>query len=102
MHFHKRHNIIIMCDQIKSSFENPGKITRFLIYHASFPGVSKCGHYTIAYFGNHSDNPNCEKRKHKVFHLPSDRWNLFTSRDIEVGEELTWRYTLYEINDENA
>ena len=53
-------------------------------------------------FGNHSDNPNCEKRKHKVFHLPSDRWNLFTSRDIEVGGELTWRYTLYEINDENA
>ena len=64
-------------------------------------------------FGNHSDNPNCEKRKHKVFHLPSEggivtippwnnKWNLFTLRDIEVGEELTWRYTLYEINDENA
>ena len=50
----------------------------------------------IGGFGNHSDNPNCEKRKY------IDRWNLVTKRDIQRGEELTWTYTLYEINVENA
>ena len=42
-------------------------------------------------FGNHSDNPNCEKFKYK------DRWNLISKRDIKVGEELTWSYTLYNV-----
>ncbi len=50
----------------------------------------------IGGFGNHSDTPNCEKRKY------IDRWNLVTKRDIQRDEELTWTYTLYEINDGNA
>ena len=50
----------------------------------------------IGGFGNHSDTPNCEKRKY------IDRWNLVTKRDIQRDEELTWTYTLYEINAGNA
>ena len=42
-------------------------------------------------FGNHSDTPNCEKRKY------IDRWNLVTKRDIQRNEELTWTYTLYNV-----
>ena len=42
-------------------------------------------------FGNHSDTPNCEKRRN------IDRWNLVTIRDIKEGEELTWTYTLYNV-----
>lgn len=47
-------------------------------------------------FGNHSDTPNCEKRRY------IDRWNLVSKRDIQAGEEITWAYTLYKINDEKT
>ena len=42
-------------------------------------------------FGNHSDNPNCEK-----IVAPQDgSWWIRTIRDIEPDEEITWTYTLY-------
>ena len=43
-------------------------------------------------FGNHSDDPNC-------FKLLMDpvTFSIGASTDIESGEELTWKYTLYEI-----
>ena len=44
-------------------------------------------------FGNHSDDPNCFKRLMKK----SGDWWIGASRDIESGEELTWTYTLYNI-----
>ena len=41
-------------------------------------------------FYNHSENPNCEKVQ-----VSPNRWNLFTIKDIEAGEELTVSYTMY-------
>ena len=43
-------------------------------------------------FVNHSDEPNCIKLKE------GKRYNLFTLRDIKVEEEITLKYTFYEIN----
>ena len=43
-------------------------------------------------FVNHSDEPNCIKLKE------GNRYNLFTLRDIKVEEEITLKYTFYEIN----
>ena len=43
-------------------------------------------------FVNHSDVPNCIKLKE------GNRYNLFTLRDIKVEEEITLKYTFYEIN----
>ena len=41
-------------------------------------------------FYNHSDMPNCERVL-----VSERRWNLFTIKDIEPGEELTAVYKLY-------
>ena len=54
-------------------------------------------------FINHSDEPNCEKVK--LFFTNEDKqpaynfskWNLVTIKDIKKGEELTLRYTFYNI-----
>ena len=43
-------------------------------------------------FGNHSDTPNC----FKVNFGQTKTW-IGTIRDIEPDEEITWKYTLYEI-----
>jgi SET domain-containing protein len=43
-------------------------------------------------FGNHSDTPNCFKIK-----LENNNSWIGTIRDIEPNEEITWRYTLYKI-----
>ena len=43
-------------------------------------------------FYNHSDDPNCEKYSGDI-----GEWYIRTKRDVKVGEELTWTYTLYEI-----
>ena len=43
-------------------------------------------------FGNHSDTPNCFKIK-----LENNNSWIGASRDIEPDEEITWKYTLYEI-----
>lgn len=53
-------------------------------------------------FYNHSENPNCEKVKHNF----EDGMNICCTcyyelvpiRDIKAGEELTVKYTLYDIN----
>jgi len=41
-------------------------------------------------FGNHSDDPNCFKLL-----MDPETWWIGASRDIEPGEELTWKYSLY-------
>ena len=54
-------------------------------------------------FINHSDNPNCNKVK--LFLTNEDKqpaynfskWNLVTIKNIEEGEELTLKYTFYEV-----
>ena len=43
-------------------------------------------------FYNHSEFPNCEKVL-----VSKDRWNLFTIKDIEAGEELTAQDTFYSV-----
>ena len=46
-------------------------------------------------FVNHSDDPNCEKVKlHKENYT---KYNLVTIKDIEGGEELTVKYTFYNV-----
>ena len=47
-------------------------------------------------FINHSDEPNCIKVKETVS-VDGDRYTLYTLRDIKVGEEITLRYTLYNL-----
>jgi hypothetical protein len=49
-------------------------------------------------FGNHSDTPNCFKI-HKMDNMDSTYW-LVAERDIKAGEEITWKYTLYNVNGE--
>jgi len=63
-------------------------------------------------FVNHSNEPNCTKDKLLLTHqewnhlsdLPDSKyaidfkkWNLVTIKDIKEGEELTVRYTFYNI-----
>ena len=43
-------------------------------------------------FGNHSDTPNCFKLL-----MEKKTWWIGASKDIEAGEELTWRYTFYNV-----
>ena len=54
-------------------------------------------------FINHSDEPNCEKvklrftseDKQPVYNF--NKWNLVTIKDIKEGEELTLKYTFYDV-----
>jgi SET domain-containing protein len=50
-------------------------------------------------FINHKDNPNCEKVKlyFNSDHTEFTKWNLITIKDIKEGEELTLKYTFYDI-----
>ena len=48
-------------------------------------------------FGNHSDDPNCTKLV-----MEDESWWIVTIRNIEKGEEITWRYTLYSVEENNG
>ena len=50
-------------------------------------------------FINHQDNPNCEKVKlyFKTDKTDFTKWNLVTIKDIKEGEELTLKYTFYDV-----
>ncbi len=54
-------------------------------------------------FINHSDEPNCEKVKlrftseNKQPTYNFNKWNLVTIKDIKEGEELTLKYTFYDV-----
>ena len=43
-------------------------------------------------FGNHSDDPNCMKFE------SYEMWWIKAGRDIKENEELTWKYTLYDVS----
>ena len=45
-------------------------------------------------FGNHSDDPNCTK----MMMQEDGAWWVFAIKDIEPDEEITWKYTLYDIH----
>jgi len=53
-------------------------------------------------FINHADEPNCVKVELLMKNDSFDykKWNLVAAQDIKEGEELTVRYTFYNINDE--
>ena len=50
-------------------------------------------------FINHSNTPNCEKIElHANGQEPfKKKWNLITRQNIKKGEEITLRYTFYNI-----
>ena len=63
-------------------------------------------------FVNHSNEPNCIKKSflltrqqwnhrndlpNEKYDLDFKKWNLVTIKDIKEGEELTVRYTFYEV-----
>ena len=50
-------------------------------------------------FINHSNNPNCAKVELHANGQENFRkkWNLITLRDIKEGEEITLRYTFYNV-----
>ena len=50
-------------------------------------------------FLNHSDDPNCEKVKlyFKTDKTDFTKWNLITIKDIKEEEELTLKYTFYDL-----
>jgi len=54
-------------------------------------------------FVNHSDEPNCTKAKlnfsneEDQYEYKFSKWNLITIKDIKAGEELTLKYTFYNI-----
>ena len=55
-------------------------------------------------FINHSNDPNCVKAELKMTNDDSDgnqyhykKWNLITIKDITKGEEITVRYTFYNV-----
>ena len=50
-------------------------------------------------FINHSDDANCVKVELRMTNEKFDykKWNLVTLQDIKEGEELTVKYTFYEI-----
>ena len=53
-------------------------------------------------FINHANDDNCVKVELRSNieidpHYPHKHWNLVTIRDIKKGEELTLRYTFYNI-----
>ena len=50
-------------------------------------------------FINHANEPNCAKVEllMRDDSLDYKKWNLITTQDIEEGEELTLRYTFYNV-----
>ena len=54
-------------------------------------------------FINHCNTPNCDKAQLRMtsddFTNAYKKWNLITERDIKKGEELTLKYTFYDVND---
>ena len=50
-------------------------------------------------FINHANEPNCAKVELLMTNDSFDykKWNLITLRDIKKGEELTLRYTFYNV-----
>ena len=55
-------------------------------------------------FINHSNIPNCVKAELRMINedikgheYNYKKWNLITSQDIKAGEELTVRYTFYNV-----
>ena len=46
-------------------------------------------------FINHSDEPNCVRSQYRI-RPHYDKWTITVTEDIEEGEELTLKYTMYD------
>jgi len=60
------------------------------------PNMCKSGEFIrtpLGGFGNHSENPSCNKFKFEH----NNHWGITTKQHIYKGGEITWKYTLYEI-----
>ena len=85
-------------------------IAHVLIPHAEDVFSQSYCRTPLGGFYNHSDSPNCEiKSTIKYFinssshhRLVTTIMELFTKKDVKEGEELTSRYILYKINEENT
>jgi len=88
------HNLGLFADQDIKQATNLG-MTHFKVEDEIF-------RTPLGGFINHSNTPNCEKiGLHANGEEPfKKKWNLITRQDIKKGEELTVRYTFYDINDE--
>lgn len=60
------------------------------IYHATPEEIDRTA---LGGYYNHSDNPNAEKREGNTEHYKF--YELYTTRNIEAGEEITVTYTFY-------
>ena len=85
----------------KSKIQGFGLITLSFIKQGTNLGISHVKikdeliRTPLGGFVNHSDDPNCEKVKlHKENYT---KYNLVTIKDIEGGEELTVKYTFYNV-----
>ena len=53
-------------------------------------------------FINHSNTPNCTKAEVRMTAetlLIDKKWNLMSIQDIKKGEEITLRYTFYDVSE---
>ena len=85
----------------KSKIEGYGLVTLSFIKEGTKLGVSHIKikdeiiRTPLGGFINHSDEPNCEKVKLQADNYT--KYNLVTIKDIEGGEELTVKYTFYNV-----
>ena len=88
------HNLGLFADQYIKQATNLG-MTHFKVEDKIF-------RTPLGGFINHSNTPNCEKIElHADSQEPfKKKWNLITRQNIKEGEEITVRYTFYNINDE--
>ena len=66
-----------------------------IIHHVNSHSADGFIRTPLGGFGNHSDDPNCNK-----ILMEDGSWWIGAKQDIEPGEELTWQYTLYNVNGE--
>jgi len=77
--------------------EGIGQGTNFGISHLKIG--EKIIRTPLGGFINHSDDANCVKVELQMMNEKFDykKWNLVTLQDIKEGEELTVRYTFYNV-----
>ena len=66
-----------------------------IIHHVNSHSADGFIRTPLGGFGNHSDDPNCFKLL-----MDPETWWIGAKRDIDLGEELTWQYTSYNVNGE--
>jgi len=69
--------------------------------HYSLPDLMTIVRTPLGGFYNHSENPNCQKYWEYEEPNTEIRWSqLVASEDIKAGDEITCKYELYNIDDD--